>query len=556
MKPHVWVNFRQATVGWLVGVAAMGTLLALIGLGPIRGWQRTAALLAEGRADERAELLTRALARDMRGVQETILTQTTPGDGVTLASDFTDLVAGAFARYPYAESFFVSGEAPNREDFTFFIRTGRPPPWTHDQGESFPFPVVVAKNPAVSHQITERVRLDAISGRRYSVFDVSIGETPYQIVARLRYRDAYRSELGVVFGFMANLTWVRSHYFRDVAAQVSRIGDPQSFGTRILDGRGMSIVGVPHRTDAGPRSHRSLPLVFVDPLLVAVDPLKDLPREILTIEVSASQDPGLRTANRAAVATLTLASIAAAMLILGLSMTARAAHTSATLAQARSEFVASVTHELKTPISTIRTIGDALASGRIAGPAVVPRYGQLVTNEAKRLARLVDNLLALSRITDVADVYVFDSLSIGEVVDDVLRDFSTIIAEGGFKVTVSIPPDVPVVRGDRPALRLLLDNLIDNAIRYSTTTRVITVSARVEHPMVVVSVRDEGVGIRSTELDHVTRRFFRGSGASTGGNGLGLAIVQRIVKDHDGVLTIESVEGTGTTVSVSLNLVA
>jgi signal transduction histidine kinase len=233
-------------------------------------------------------------------------------------------------------------------------------------------------------------------------------------------------------------------------------------------------------------------------------------------------------------------------------MTLRAAHTSATLAAVRSEFVASVTHELKTPIATIQAIGGALTSGRIAGPAVVPRYGQLVTNEARRLARLVDNVLALSRITDVADVYAFDRVSIGEVIDDVVADFATIITEQGFEVTVAIPPDVPVVRGDRSALRLMLDNLIDNAIKYSTTTRAITVSAAVQPPMVVVSVRDRGVGIRSGELDEVTRRFFRGSGAVGGGNGLGLAIVQRIVKDHNGVLRIESREGEGTTVSVSL----
>jgi signal transduction histidine kinase len=553
MKQRAGLKFRQETAGWIVGVAALGSILALIGFGPIRGWQRSATLLAQGRADERAERLTLALARDMRGAQQTILTQTSPDDSVTLASDFTDLVAGAFARYPYAESFFVGAEISNPEGFSFFNRTGRPPAWLHDQRTSFPFPVVVVTNPAVSERLIERIRLDAVNGQRLSVFDASIGDTPYQIVARLRYQDAYRSELVAVFGLMVNLTWVRSHYFSEVAAQVSRIGDTGSVGTRILDDRGNPIVGAARATEAGPLSRRSLPLLFFDPLLVAVAPSNELSRDSLTVEVSGAQDPGLRAVNRAAVMTLTLASAAGITLIVALSMTARAAHTNATLAEARSEFVASVTHELKTPIATIRAIGDALASSRIAGPDVVPRYGQLVTNEARRLARLVDNVLALSRITDVADVYVFDRVSIGEIIDDVLRDFATIISEQGFEVTVAIPPDVPVY-GDRPALRLLLDNLIDNAIRYSTTTRRITVSAAVEPPMVVLSVRDKGMGIRSGELDHVTRRFFRGSGASAGGNGLGLAIVQRIVKDHNGVLKIESVEGEGTTVSVSLPL--
>src|SRR4029077_19954453 len=182
--------------------------------------------------------------------------------------------------------------------------------------------------------------------------------------------------------------------------------------------------------------------------LIAVDLPRDLARDTLTIEVSASQDPGLRTANRAAVTTLTMLCAAGLALILGVSMTARAAHASATLAQVRSEFVASITHELKTPIATIRAIGDTLTSGRMAGPAVVPRYGQLVTNEAKRLGRLVDNVLAFSRITDVADVYSFDSLSLAEIVDDVLRDLAMVMSEKGFEVTVAIPADLPAVRGD------------------------------------------------------------------------------------------------------------
>jgi signal transduction histidine kinase len=555
MTPRVGSKVNQATAGWIVGVAALVAILTLIGFGPIRGWQRSATSLAQRQADERAARLTLALARDMRGVQETILTQTAPGESVALDSDFADLVAGAFARYPYAESFFV-GETPNLDRFSFFNRTGRPPEWMHDQRTSVLFPVVVVSNPGVTDLLRARIQPDALNGRRFSVFDVSIGQTRYQVVARLRYRDAYRAELAGVFGFMANLTWVRAHYFQEVAAQVSRIGDAGMFATRILDDHGHPIVDATRFAERGPLSRRSLPVLFFDPLLVAVNPSDDLLHESLTVEVSAAEDPGLRTANRAALITLALASVAGLSLIVALSMTARAARTSATLAEVRSEFVASVTHELKTPIATIRAIGDALASGRVAGPAVVPRYGQLVTNEARRLERLVNNVLALSRITDVADVYAFDRVSIGEVIDEVLRDFATVISEKGFEVNVAIPPDVPVVRADRLALRLLLDNLIDNAIRYSTTSRRITVSAGVERSMVVLSVRDQGVGIRFSEIDQVTRRFFRGAGAPTGGNGLGLAIVQRIVRDHDGVLNIESTEGTGTTVRVSLPLVA
>jgi two-component system phosphate regulon sensor histidine kinase PhoR len=544
---------RQEIAGWLVGVAALVIILAVIGLGPVRGWRRNAALLAEGRASERAELLALAFARDMRGVQDTVLTQTTPDEAVTWASDFMDLVAGAFARYPYADTFFVGGVEGEDDAIQFFVRQTRLPSWVRSSGSSLPFPVVVVTNHTVGQRIAQRIRQDVVAGRRFSVFDVVIGDRSYQVVARITYRDPYRSHATAVFGFMADLAWVRSHYFHDVAEQVSRIGeDRTTLGISILDDRGAALFGRSQAAQAGPMIRRELPLLFCDPRLVAVDLPGDLERHTLTIEVSAAQDPGLRTANRAAVMTLTLSSLAGAALLLGIAMSARAAHATAALAETRAEFVASITHELKTPIATIRAIGDILTSGRLAGPAAIPRYGQLVTTEAKRLGRLVDNVLASSRITDVAEVYSFDSLSIAEVVDDVVRDLATVTSEKGFEVTVAIPPDVPAVRGDRLALHLLLDNLLDNAVKYSAATRSIAVSAGFEPPMVTLVVRDRGVGIRAADIEHVTRRFFRGSHAPAGGNGLGLAIVKKIVDDHGGALMIESVEGEGTAVAVSL----
>jgi two-component system phosphate regulon sensor histidine kinase PhoR len=544
---------RQEVVGWLVGAGALAIILTLIGLGPVRGWRRNAALLAEGRASERAELLALAFARDMRGVQDTVLTQTTPGEAVTWASDFMDLVAGAFARYPYADTFFAGGVEGGENPIKFFVRQARLPSWARDSESSLPFPVVVVTNSDVGQRIAQRILPDVIAGRRFSVFDVRIDNRPYQVVARITYRDPYRSHATAVFGFMADLTWVRGHYFHDVAEQVSRIGETRTtLGISILDDGGGALFGAPHTAQAGPMIRRELPLLFCDPRLVAVDLPGDLARHMLTIEVSAAQDPGLRTANRAAVMTLTLSSIAGAALLLGIAMSARAAHATAALAEVRAEFVASVTHELKTPIATIRAIGDILTSGRLAGPAAIPRYGQLVTTEAKRLGRLVDNVLASSRITDVADVYSFDSLSIAEIVDDVVRDLATVISEKGFEITLAIPPDLPAVRGDRLALHLLLDNLLDNAVKYSAATRSIAVTAAFEPPMVALAIRDRGVGIRAADIDHVTRRFFRGSHAPAGGNGLGLAIVKKIVDDHAGTLSIDSVEGEGTTVTVRL----
>ena len=115
-----------------------------------------------------------------------------------------------------------------------------------------------------------------------------------------------------------------------------------------------------------------------------------------------------------------------------------------------------------------------------------------------------------------------------------------------------MPENLPFIRIDQTAFRLAFDNLLDNAIRYSSTRCELTIDGREENGLVVLDVSDRGIGISDDEIGLVTRRFFRGRRAGSGGSGLGLAIVQRIVTDHGGSVRIRSTVGEGTTVSVSM----
>jgi signal transduction histidine kinase len=301
-----------------------------------------------------------------------------------------------------------------------------------------------------------------------------------------------------------------------------------------------------------PVRRRELPLTFFDPQLVALDPPADLPREVWTVAAGAGGDPTLADAVRASNGTLAVAALAVAVLAVGLVMMARATQAKARLAGLRSDFVSTVTHELKTPIATIRAAGDTMARGRLSGPDALKDCALLVVQESKRLTRLVDNLLAYSRVTDVTEVYTWDAIDPATLVHDVLGGFRQALDAGGFEVEVGVPPDIPPIRGDWTACVLLFDNLVDNAIRYSTTARRIAVRARAEGPAVTIEVEDGGPGIPPDELPRVTRRFFRGRAAGSGGSGLGLAIASRIVEDHGGSLRIRSELGVGTTVSVTL----
>jgi signal transduction histidine kinase len=134
----------------------------------------------------------------------------------------------------------------------------------------------------------------------------------------------------------------------------------------------------------------------------------------------------------------------------------------------------------------------------------------------------------------------------------VLQNFRHPLSERGFTVEVDMPVDLPLVRADRTAMMLTLDNLVDNAIRYSPQERFIRIAARREGANVVIEVRDRGVGIAREELSVVRRKFARGKLARADGSGLGLAIVSRIIADHKGTLVLDSEPGTGTTAKVYL----
>ena len=267
---------------------------------------------------------------------------------------------------------------------------------------------------------------------------------------------------------------------------------------------------------------------------------------------AAGADPTLAEALEGSSQTLAIAGIATVILALGLLLTARATRANARLTELRSEFVQSVTHELKTPIASIRAAGDTMARGRVSGPQALKEYAQLVVQESKRLTRLVDNLLAYARITDVTEAYTFEPIDLRALVDEVLDGFKATLTAGDFAVKVDVGANLPPVRADRTACTLLLDNLVDNAVRYSKQEKWLAIHSRAVGGTVVTEVSDHGMGIPPGEVGLVTRRFFRGQGAGTGGSGLGLAIADRIARDHGGQLAIESEVGVGTTVTLTL----
>ena len=538
---------------WLAALIFCGLCaLAWFGYRATDQWQRSAALLADHRGREAADLLTRALMRDMSGVQTSILNSPEQNrQAFDPPYEANDLVALAFARYPYPEFFF--GWTPSSGGTVMFARTDRLPAWMTPRERADVYPVEVRLDPPEILTLRRRVEADIAARRRYSVFDTSIGGAPYQVIALLAYEGAARERLDRAFGVAVNLEWARNHYFNDILQQVAQIaGNASATSFSIADERGRRVAGSLEPGARETAATRTFPVLFFDPTLVSVDPPADLTQRSWTVATSVAGDPTFVLAARGARRSLVVVGAGVTLLALSLIATARAARASAAVAAVRADFVATVTHELKTPLSTIRAVGETLVRGRVKTDQDLARYAKMLVREERRLTRLVNNLLAYSRVTDVTEVYSFEALDPSSAIDEATQAFRRQLHDSDIRLEVEVPPDIPPVRADRTALVLALDNLIDNAIRYSGAATTVSVRASSAPDHVRFDVIDRGTGIPAEELPQVRRRFVRGSTARGPGNGLGLAIVNRIAADHGGSLEMTSAVGHGTTATLCI----
>ena len=551
-RPVSLLASRVPIVPLTGGVLVAIGIVVWLGYGATREWQRSSMLLVERRAEERTETLVRALTRDMQAVQASVLARRHWNDGPAGSlNELTDLIAVTFARYPYPEAFFGWPQGVDQARL-FLYRADRPPHWVPETDATDLYPVVLVRDPQVAAALAGRIADDVAERRDYALFETALDGVPYQVVARILYKDSLREHAQGVFGFVVNLDWVRRIYFRELNAELATVGDTAvGLDVEVLTEQGRRIVA-----SAGvarpPGTARSFPLLFFDPQLVMLGGSADLPRRMWTVRVSAGSDPTLLASTKAGDWTFVIIATAAAALVIGLVLTGSAARADAALTEMRSDFVAAVTHELKAPLATIRTVGDTLAKGRVTQGDVMKHYSQVLVQEARRLTRLVDNLLAYARVTDVTGIYTFEPQVAAELVDEALHGFRHQLSEADFELHVDVPVDLPLVRADRTAINLLLDNLIDNALRYSGRQRWLGVTAWATPRGVTIEVKDHGQGISADELLQVQSKFYRGRRTPREGNGLGLAIAKRIAADHGAPFHLDSRVGEGTTVALTL----
>ncbi len=241
----------------------------------------------------------------------------------------------------------------------------------------------------------------------------------------------------------------------------------------------------------------------------------------------------------------------------GLLATYRLVRRETETARLKAEFVANVSHDLKTPLSLIRVFGETLEMGRVSDEATRREYYRVISHESERLSRLIDNVLDFSRIEGGRRTYDLVPMSVEPVVRDTVESFAYVLAQQGFKVDVAIQPDLPEVPMDADAIGQALANLIDNAIKYSERRKVLTVEATLQDGGLAVTVGDEGIGIPREEQARIFDKFYRAGRSETQGrrgSGVGLALVRHVAEAHGGRVRVESRPGEGSRFTLWLPL--
>jgi len=254
---------------------------------------------------------------------------------------------------------------------------------------------------------------------------------------------------------------------------------------------------------------------------------------------------------------MTLAVLLALVLIGGLVLAFRATSRELKLSHMKSTFVSNVSHELRTPLASIRVFGEFLRLGRVKD-SWVREYGEYTETESRRLTRLINNILDFSKIESGAKTYDFEPADVEAIVADTLQTFEVRLRHTGFEIEFEEPEHpLPLAQVDRDAVRQAINNLVDNAVKYSGDSRRITVSLGTRDEFVTVAVRDFGIGISADEQKKIFDRFHR---VSTGlvhdvkGSGLGLSIVSHVASAHGGKVKVKSEPGKGSTFTLFLPL--
>jgi signal transduction histidine kinase len=242
-------------------------------------------------------------------------------------------------------------------------------------------------------------------------------------------------------------------------------------------------------------------------------------------------------------------------LIAGTYFVARAIRHEIAVSRLQSDFVATVSHEFRSPLTAMRQLSEILALGRVSDEERRQKYYDTLVGETRRLQGLVETLLNFGKMEEGARQYRFEQIDVSELVEGVVAEFASQLAASGRRIELTHAPAGCPIEADAEALALAVRNLIDNALKYSPGQPAVSVEWGRENGAIAIRVRDRGMGIPTAEQPLIFQKFVRGSAAvaaNVKGTGVGLAMVSHVVRAHGGEVRVESATNEGSTFTIVL----
>jgi two-component system phosphate regulon sensor histidine kinase PhoR len=220
------------------------------------------------------------------------------------------------------------------------------------------------------------------------------------------------------------------------------------------------------------------------------------------------------------------------------------------LARLKSDFVSNVSHEIRTPLALIQMYIESLEMGRITSKNKIQEYYQVILQETQRLTGIINKILSFSQIESGKRRYAFTEVQLNEIVRNVIASYKLILDRNNFQLTLKLPEDLPITLADRESITDVLVNLIDNAIKYSDSSKYLEIRTGKIQKFIFLKIIDQGIGIAQKDQRYIFDKFYRVTEKNLAqkakGSGLGLTIVKHIIDSHSGKIEVKSELGKGT----------
>jgi signal transduction histidine kinase len=243
------------------------------------------------------------------------------------------------------------------------------------------------------------------------------------------------------------------------------------------------------------------------------------------------------------------------ILVFGTALIARIVTREMEILKIKSDFVSSVSHEFKTPLTSMKALTERLEKGKVTQPAKIKQYISIISHDIDRLILLVGNILNFSNIEEGKKVYKKDETDIAIWLKEIINNYKKESIESGINISADIEDDLPTLYIDKDAMTQAIFNLLDNAVKFSQGDKMVGVTVEKNESSIIIKFKDKGIGIENDEKVKIFEKFYRGKSAVKyyiKGTGLGLALVKYTIEAHNGHISVESEPGWSTVFTISL----